>query len=36
MQLNRLLRACHLEQETVLCDFLARTYAARVARGELE
>lgn len=34
MQLNRLLRSCHLEQETVICDFLIRTYATKLARGE--
>jgi thiopeptide-type bacteriocin biosynthesis protein len=35
MHLNRILRSCHLEQEAVICDFLARTYAARLARGRI-
>jgi thiopeptide-type bacteriocin biosynthesis protein len=33
MHLNRLLRASHLAQEAVLFDFLARTYAAKLAQG---
>ncbi len=32
IHLNRMLRAAHLEQETVLSDFLARTYGSRLAR----
>jgi len=36
MHLNRILRSCHLEQEAVICDFLARTYAARLAREKAD
>jgi lantibiotic biosynthesis protein len=32
MHLNRILRSCHLEQEAVICDLLARTYAAKMTR----
>jgi thiopeptide-type bacteriocin biosynthesis protein len=32
MHLNRMLRSCHHEQETVLYDFLVRTYATKLAR----
>jgi thiopeptide-type bacteriocin biosynthesis protein len=32
MHLNRLLRSCHLEQEAILCGFLGRIYATRLAR----
>jgi thiopeptide-type bacteriocin biosynthesis protein len=32
MHFNRMLRSCHLEQEAVLCDFLVRSYAARLAK----
>jgi thiopeptide-type bacteriocin biosynthesis protein len=32
MHLNRLLRSCHLQQEAVICDFLCRLYATRLAR----
>lgn len=36
MHLNRILRSCHLEQEAVICDFLTRMYAARMAREKPE
>jgi thiopeptide-type bacteriocin biosynthesis protein len=32
MHLNRIFRSGHLEQEAVICDLLARTYAAKLAR----
>jgi lantibiotic biosynthesis protein len=34
MHVNRMLRSCHHEQETVLYDFLVRTYATKLARDE--
>src|SRR5579864_6449104 len=32
MHLNRIFRACHLEQEAVLCDLLARACASKLAQ----
>jgi thiopeptide-type bacteriocin biosynthesis protein len=34
MHLNRILRSCHMEQEAVICDLLARTYVAKLARKD--
>jgi hypothetical protein len=33
MHLNRLLRSSQRRQELVVCDFLSRIYASRMARG---
>jgi lantibiotic biosynthesis protein len=34
MQLNRIFRSCHREQEAVLCELLNRTYASRLNRAK--